>query len=216
MEAAECIIEAPSRPAPSFWEHSEWCRQVASAIYRRVRHLGIERDDVVQNASLGLIEALDRFDPSRGVPFRAYALPRVRGSVFNGLRAAMPQAGLHRVPVMSERTAHLAESDEPDHLSYLAELVGGLGVGLLLTDAFEALVDPGDVPGRVHSEQLHIRLRSALAGLPPRLRELLEAHYVNHLPFNQWAASAGISKGRVAQLHRSALTQLRAALEAHR
>ncbi|NJL18613.1 MAG: hypothetical protein HC938_17105, partial [Nitrospira sp.] len=55
-----------------------------------------DKADYVQNASIGLLEAISRFEPERGIPFAAFALPRVRGAVLNGLRT-LPAHGMERM-----------------------------------------------------------------------------------------------------------------------
>lgn len=60
-------------------------RMVAAMVYRTRYHDEIEFADYLQLASVGLIEAIDRFDATRGVPFRSYATWRVRGAILNGL-----------------------------------------------------------------------------------------------------------------------------------
>src|SRR5687768_15496405 len=69
-----------------FERYVPWSRAVARDVYRRVRLPQLDWADYAQNASIGLIEAMARFDAARGIDFMAYAKPRVRGAVFNGLR----------------------------------------------------------------------------------------------------------------------------------
>lgn len=75
-------------------------RQLIAANYRlvfhvvsRFRHTGVPIEDLIQEGNLGLIEAVDRFDPSRGCRFNTYALLWIRGAVLRAstrLRALMP------------------------------------------------------------------------------------------------------------------------------
>jgi RNA polymerase primary sigma factor len=61
----------------------------------RYRDLGLPFDDLVQEGSIGLLEAIDRFDPARGAPFESYARFRVRRAILNALTS---QARLIRLP----------------------------------------------------------------------------------------------------------------------
>lgn len=54
---------------------------LAERIAGRYRHRGVPYDDLVQTASVGLIHAVDRFDPDRGVPFEAFASPTITGEI---------------------------------------------------------------------------------------------------------------------------------------
>ena len=81
-------------------------RSVAS----RYRDLGLPFDDLVQEGSLGLLEAIDRFDPSRGTPFDGYARFRIRRAIRNALT---DQARLIRLPkqvVQRRRAVDAAEA----------------------------------------------------------------------------------------------------------
>jgi RNA polymerase sigma factor for flagellar operon FliA len=61
--------------------YSPWARQVARDVFMRVYFMRDAWHDCVQNALMGLMEAIERFDPDRGVEFRPFARFRVRGAV---------------------------------------------------------------------------------------------------------------------------------------
>ena len=79
-------IEAQGR---LYLRHAPWAKSIAVQIHGRIRAYPVDRQDFIQNATLGLLEAMSRFDPVMGVSFRHYAVARVRGAVFNGLRAIL-------------------------------------------------------------------------------------------------------------------------------
>lgn len=200
-----------------FSHYAPWARRVALGIHRRVWRYPVERSDCIQNAAVGLLEAVDRYDPDRGIDFRLYAAPRVRGAVFNGLRvligdrALAPSSGRFQ-----ERLADLTATDDADALEGFISAVVGLGVGMMLESAHGSLVDECDGLEFTTTNQMNHRLRTALATLGERHRVLIEAHYFHHLPFNELAAHWGITKGRVSQLHKDALLRLRRALAEQR
>jgi RNA polymerase sigma factor (sigma-70 family) len=87
-------------------EHLGLVRSVAS----RYRGLGLPLEDLVQEGSLGLLDAIDRFDPDRGSDFESFARFRVRRAVRNALTS---QARLIRLPkqvVERRRTVSRAEA----------------------------------------------------------------------------------------------------------
>src|SRR5581483_6396021 len=47
-------------------------------------------DDLLQYGTIGLIQAVDRFDPSQGVKFETYAIQRIRGSIIDAIRGVQP------------------------------------------------------------------------------------------------------------------------------
>jgi RNA polymerase sigma factor for flagellar operon FliA len=56
----------------------------------RTTRAHVDFDDLVSYGAIGLLEAADRFDPSRGVTFCTFAFPRVRGAILDGLRQMSP------------------------------------------------------------------------------------------------------------------------------
>ena len=70
-------------------DHLEMVRRIAGAM---VRHLPshVDKDELVSLGYMGLVEAQRRFDPSRGVPFGAFAAMRVRGAMIDWLRQLDP------------------------------------------------------------------------------------------------------------------------------
>lgn len=192
--------------------YTPWARSVARDVFLRVRGRGQDWPDFVQNASIGLLEAMNAFDPARGIPFTGYARLRVRGSVFNGLRSLFDDGGPHHeVQSYAERIHSLCEDAEADPVERLIDLVSNLGFVHLLQRQAEPEAAPA--PSTPYDEavrgQLSARLARLLAGLQQRERLVLSLHYLHHLPFVQVAEVLAVSKGRVSQMHRQALRQLR-------
>lgn len=192
--------------------HAPWARMIALNVHRRVWTLRVERSDCIQNATVGLLEAIDRYDPTRGIAFRAYAAQRVRGAVFNGLRTLADDSRPQTPRRVQERLATFVDAASSDELDYFSGLVGGLGLGLLLEHAHASLVDERDGAAYAESALLRAQLLQAVQSLPERLRVLLESHYFHHIPMFELAERWGVTKGRVSQLHREALTRMRTAL----
>ena len=47
----------------------------------------VDQDDLVSDGVLGLMDAIERFDPGRGLTFQTFAVPRIRGAIIDGMRA---------------------------------------------------------------------------------------------------------------------------------
>ena len=127
--------------------YSQWAATIARSVHRRVWAYPVDSDDFVQNAKVGLLEAMSRFDPARGLAFEVYAKSRVRGAVFNGLRAIVGD----RLRPQDSKRVHarldlLQEAEEGDSFSRLLDAVVGLGIGFLLDDAVRlaGMVKPED------------------------------------------------------------------------
>lgn len=193
-----------------FHLYMPWAAAVGRNVYRRVSVYSLDCNDFVQNAELGMLDAMTRYDPERGVDFRAFAKPRVRGAVFNGLRALLRERGVvHDDTRHAERLSHFHGNDD-DPFDGVVEAIIGLGIGYLLD---HAAVDRGDdAYAYVKRSQIDSRLTAAVSRLPERLRRIVVAHYFEHIPFTAIAEDMQLTKGRVSQLHHEALTRLRHAL----
>lgn len=198
-----------------FLRHVGWARAIASQVHGRIRAYPVDRQDFIQNATLGLLDAMSRFNPERGVSFRAYAKPRVRGAVFNGLRAILGDRPPPRdEATLGERLQSLQEYGATDTLESIVDSVVGLGLGFLLDEAGRHAGggDARDGLAYVDRQQTEHRLSAALQILPERLRLIIQTHYFHYVPFQDIAQSLGLTKGRVSQLHHAALTKLRESL----
>lgn len=175
-------------------------------------------DDYLQYARVGLIEAVDRYDVTRSVPFEAYSAPRIRGAILNGLEhesELSAQRGFWRSR-MRERTESLLgdKRDKPERatLHELIQVTVGLALGAILDDAAQELVDeqPRSNPYSVtEMDQLTRQVRGLLVKLPEREQQVLRGHYFEQRELQSIAADYGITKGRVSQLHAQGLARLR-------
>jgi RNA polymerase sigma factor for flagellar operon FliA len=207
--------KSPSARAALINFYSPWARLVARDVYLRVAGLGEIWRDCSQNAMVGLMEAIDRYELGRSAKFETYARHRVRGAVFNGLRNLHERAR-SQVPfdaLAAERIESLFESGG-DPLESFADVTGMLGLA--------ALIEARSVPSGNTTDPafyaLQVSERSeAVAALmdelPERDRSILTMHYYHHVPFIEIALNLGITKGRVSQLHKRALEFIRVGLK---
>lgn len=148
-----------------------------------------DRDDVASAAVLGLIDAVDRFEPSRGVPFEAYAALRIRGAVVDELRRLDERGRSDR---RREDAAIAISLDE-----------------LLEAESHWLPIAEDDVHERYDREDLAHRVQTALDRLPARQREVLARYYGDSLTLREAGARMGISEARACQLHGRAIQNLR-------
>jgi RNA polymerase sigma factor for flagellar operon FliA len=206
-----------------FGRHIGFASSIARRHFREKNHGDLELADLQQWAYAGLLEAIERFDPERGIPFRGYAARRVSGSILNGVgqmsevREQLSARG--RIERDRLRSLTLREPDAPEAreaILALADLVGGLAVGFMLEGTGLFVDDEEAVVGRpvtaydsAEWRELIQRLEAELAALPEREQTILRHHYLAGVGFDQIAALLGVSKGRISQLHRAALARLR-------
>ena len=211
--------------------HLGYARVVAAAYYARRYHDEIEFADYLQYASIGLLEALERFDPARGVQFRTFAARRMHGAILNGLErftekqqqiAARQRLRAERMHDLKALAGERSGSGAlpPRDTQQLLAFVSETGIGLALCWLLEGsgMVDEGaEAPPQpfyrsAELRQLRARLVQAVEGLPAQERTVIRSHYLQEIPFEQIAASLQLTRGRISQVHRRALLRLRGLL----
>ncbi|PTS90553.1 flagellar biosynthesis protein FliA [Sphingomonas sp. HMWF008] len=190
-------------------------RAIAARLFRRRMTQRLERGDFDQFACEGLLQALDGFDPLRGVPFSAYARRRIVGNIATGIgtMSEIDAQLSHRNRIEQERLRSLLPADA-DPLAALSELAVGLAFGLMLDGT--GLIQSSDRrdPRPSAYDSLAWRETQAILGqeisnLPEQEAIVVRQHYDHGLPFAQVAQLMELSRGRISQLHRAALERLR-------
>ncbi|GAB2554897.1 sigma-70 family RNA polymerase sigma factor [Rhodanobacter koreensis] len=196
-------------------KYSPWTRLVARDVYVRVYALRDAWHDCVQNALIGLLEAMDRFDPARGVSFQSYARHRVRGAVFNGVRTlreslAQGTRSYDQMAAALDRMEIFDDESTTDPLEAFVSTTVGLGLGFLLeASSVPSHAQGSDAYSELEREELSTAMAEAIERLPEREQMILVMHYYHHVPFVEISAQLGVTKGRISQLHKRALDHLR-------
>jgi RNA polymerase sigma-B factor len=208
---------------------------LARHLARRFDGRGEQLDDLTQIATIGLIKAVDRFDPGYGNDFASYAVPTVVGEIkrhfrdhtwdvrvprrlqelkldINNATAALAQS-LGRSPTVADLAAYLKRSEE--------EIIEGLdsaraysAVSLQsLVGTGEDGTELGDLFGAEDPElriaELRTSLGPALAGLPPREQQIVVLRFFGNLTQTQIAERVGVSQMHVSRLLTKSLAVLR-------
>jgi len=199
-------------------------RRVAAGLYARRATDQVEFGDYLQLAHVGLIEAVQRYRAHGDAQFASFATYRIRGSILNQI-PKMTETGDRIAYLKSARRERVdswlggsadAPAPKPQGLDSLMDLVVGLALTLQLeeiaeTHGEEPKVGADPYASRVY-EDMQTRIRSVLRDLPERERQIVELHYFQQMGFDEVAATFGVTKGRISQLHRSALLRIRSAL----
>jgi RNA polymerase sigma factor for flagellar operon FliA len=181
---------------------------LATSVARRMRvptGALMGHDDVESAAIIGLIDAVDRYDPDRGVPFEGYAGLRIRGAILDELRRLDERSRGDR-----QRARTVAADTEPEIGAYGMTL----SLDLLLESGDRDWAAEDDAGDRYEHQDLRMRVESALRCLPPRQREVLVRYYSESLTLRESAQKMGISEARACQLHGRAIQNLRRELAA--
>jgi RNA polymerase sigma-B factor len=237
----------PSETAPSqdaaerdalIMRHAKLVRSIA----RRYTGRGLAYDDIVQSGYIGLIQAVDRFDPSRGVPLRAYAARTIEGEIMHlfrdrGWALRVPrslQEMSRRMAALSERMSHrLGRTPTAEELAEASgEDVERVTEALWAQRAYTVepltetpVTDDSERSGAAGRE-LSVEepgfdgvlrrdtLERAIRRLPARERQIVALRFLDDLTQSEIASRMDISQMHVSRLLRGSLDQLREELRA--
>lgn len=166
-------------------EHADLVQLHARKVRKEVS-ARIDFDDLVGYGNRGLVEAAQRFDPSRGVAFSTFAYLRIRGAMLDGLRtmgwySRADYARWRDAEESSEAGESIGGEAAPVYIVAL-EAAAGVSDGLVATDT------------AVDVARATAAIREAIADLPELERELMERHFVKGENQDSAAAALGISK----------------------
>lgn len=197
----------------------------------------VERDDLYSAGVIGLIEAVERYDASRGVSFTTFAELRVRGAILDNLRSLdwasrstrrrsrEIQETYSQIEQAEGRTATEEEVAEKMNIS-LAELRESMQDlrALKVTDlderdeetglsALDTVCDTAESPlEQLVENQNRKLLTAAIDKLPERERQVVALYYVEELTMKEIGKVLNITESRVSQLRTQAIVRLRANL----
>jgi RNA polymerase sigma factor for flagellar operon FliA len=220
-------------------EHLALIKHVAHRVATRLP-ASVEINDLVNAGVLGLIDAVDKFEPDRGVKFKTYAELRVRGAMIDSLRDIdWAPRSLRRKSRDLERTYGELEqklgrpaTDEEvsqalgqnlEGFHALLDQLNGLTIGSF-DDSFqhddsEAVINyyPDDGTNNPHvrfeAAELARVLAEAIDALPEKERLVLSLYYYEELTMKEIGGVLGVNESRVSQLHSKATLRLRSKLK---
>jgi RNA polymerase sigma factor for flagellar operon FliA len=213
-------------------------RRLALGLLRRLP-AHFTADDLVGDGCVGLLRAIERFDPAFGTTFEAWAARLIRGAMLNGLRRMdiVPERVRRDARALDAARWQLAQGQGAAPADSAAARDAGLNerrlasIRLALRSAAYVSLDAPLVagedgarvsdriagqapnPSAVVADRLVRRdIGQAVAGLPDRERYIVASFYGRSITFREIGQQLGISKQRVSQLHTRALAGLKGAL----
>ncbi|KAA0014517.1 RNA polymerase sigma factor FliA [Billgrantia pellis] len=195
----------------------------------------IELDDLIQAGTVGLLEAMGRFDSNQGASFATFASQRIRGAMLDELRSRdwLPRSVRRNARAVDEAVRRLEQrlgrpAEEHEIAIELAigldeyrQLLNDTNSGHLLP--FEALMAEGVEPGiedasldtpyhQLIDEEKRQQLIEGIEALPEREKLLMALYYQEELNLKEIGVVLGVTESRVCQLHSQAVSRLRARL----
>ncbi len=215
--------------------HSDLVKYMALRLAARLPDT-VQADDLYNAGIIGLIDALDKFDPNQGIQFESYAKIRVRGAMLDEVRSMdwvprslrQKSSEMERVAVALEQRLGRGASDEEmaaelgtsmeDYHRMLDEIKG---ISIVPEEIQEALEhggvrlpasDADEVFQHIHREELKTVLAEAIAALPEKERLVLAFYYYEELTMKEIGAVLGYTESRISQIHTKAVLRLRTRL----
>ncbi len=193
----------------------------------------IDENDLLQLGMIGLLDSIDRFDPSRGVKFETYAITRIRGTVQDELRKLdwVPRSVREKIRAIDRATQKI-ECNEllstsakriarelamslDEYMTMVHDVQLGVpevigqsdhGEDVLENLAADEQADPSE---RLADEQVKEMLVRIVENLPPQDRLIISLYYYEELTFKEIANVMHLSESRVFQRHAAILERLR-------
>ena len=198
----------------------------------------VERDDLVSAGIIGLVKAVDRFDPARGVKFDTYAATVIRGEVMECLRARdwAPRALRRQAreiaqtigeieaqlgyPPADEQIAEALRMDVQEYHSILGKISGTTILSLdelMETQPHPSTesVQPGQTPDyagnparSLEQSEVQHMIAQAIEGLPEREKHVIALYYQEELTLREIGEVLGVTESRICQIHAQAVSRL--------
>ncbi len=198
----------------------------------------VDREDLVSAGIIGLIKAVDRFDPSRGVKFDTYASTVIRGEIMECLRArdwaprALRRQAREIAQTIGELEAQLGCAPDDEEIAEALqveveeyhEILGKIsGTTILSLDelmetqphlAAESVrlgqgVEQFDNPAQTfEQEEIQQMIAQAIEQLPEREKHVIALYYQEELTLREIGEVLGVTESRICQIHAQAVSRL--------
>jgi RNA polymerase sigma factor FliA len=172
----------------------------------------VAQAELASYGTFGLLDALETFDPGRGVEFVAYAIPRIRGAIIDELRSLdwVPRSVLFKARDIEKATTELeTRLRRPPTDAEIAEYLG-IRIGelhdIVTQVSFWSAPDP--ISG-MEGTEIRAMLAKAVNSLSEQEKKMLTLYYLEGLTLAEIGEVLGVTESRVCQIHTKAVECLR-------
>jgi len=191
----------------------------------------VDKDDLISNGFFGLLDAIERFDPIRGIKFETYAVARIRGAILDAIRAqdwvpvSLRQKARQYEQAVAQLEHKLGRSAQDN------EIAASLNISLeelnhLLHQLNAATVIPLEEFAKsepvsnqqinpshnVETEEIKNTLAKSIEKLPEKEKLVVTLYYYEGLTLKEISLILKLSEARISQLHTKAVFRLRGSL----
>jgi RNA polymerase sigma factor for flagellar operon FliA len=184
----------------------------------------VEQDDLVSDGVLGLMDAIERFEPARGLSFQTFAVPRIRGAIIDGMRSMdfVPRSVRDklRLVLRAQKALELRLGRAPEDTEIAKE--AGIPVQQLRdlsrqASSNHANLDDFDLADelsqaadhRVEQGDVNASLMRVVDQLADRDQVIIALYYFEGLTLAEIGLVLGVTESRISQVHRRATITLR-------
>jgi len=215
-------------------EHLHLVKYCALRLLNRMPQNRIDFNDLFSAGALGLIDAVEKFDPALGIPFEKYAMIRIKGAMLDEIRASDPVPRAVRTNIARLENAIASLERKLGRMPEEEEIVKELGVSYdefrqmldeaksvsILSQSLEEMMEGGVHPeeliasgeeliNSIQREELVAILSELISQLPEREQLILSLYYNEELTMKEIGQILGYTESRVSQLHTQIILKLR-------
>jgi RNA polymerase sigma factor for flagellar operon FliA len=244
MAPAQIPVKSYNKKDDSYRDQliTEYLPYVKRIVHRIAVHLPstIDIDDLMNVGVIGLIQAVDRYDPKRDNKFMTYAVFRIRGAVLSELRSRDFLSRANRRKIRDLENAHLKLEQklgrEVDDFEVAQEMgidieqvhrtkqMSGISfisfeeLGFSSKDEKEKLINylvdsDDDALAMTRLKELKAAVARAIEQLPEKERLVISLYYLDELTMKETGKVLNVTESRVSQIHSQAVMRLRAKLK---
>lgn len=234
-------VKDPSMKEKLIIEYAPLVKYVAGRLNIYLGH-NVEYDDLISYGIFGLIDAIDKFDPDKGVKFETYASLRIRGAILDNIRKldwvprSLRQKNKQLDQVYTDLESELGRPPEDEEVAAKMNISMEEFQDILRKTNILSLISLDEYMDQNYESNLHVpqqkssdhpeshlekqelkkMLSEAIDKLTDKEKKVILLYYFEELTLKEISAVMGVSESRISQLHTKAVLRLKGKLGRHK